>query len=228
MTAREKLKSATAKAAHLERQRAQLETALATATTAVETASKDLEAFDDLSAAITRWRVDQTKRGLSAKTLPEILRARVDAKRLAEVELEQSTSTRDAISEELDDIKKRLAPMEDTKIVCALDVLREKADEVAAELAVLNERRRDLFQILEGLANINLPQNGYTRFVGYTSAMERARILPTHEFYPAQDPIGAMGARWLKRLNLLKADPDAGRSSLLEDAWFNGCASSIF
>ncbi len=209
MTAREKLKSATAKAAHLERQRAQLETALEMATTAVETASKDLETFNDLSAAIVRWRVEQTKKGLSAKTLPEILRERVDAKRLAEEELEQSTSTRDAISEELEDIKKRLLPVDQTKTECALDVLREElADKMAAELQELNERRRDLNQILKGLANVNLFLDNRMQFVGYTPAMSKATTSCDYEFSGGLDPIGELGARWLARLNALKADPD--------------------
>jgi hypothetical protein len=207
MTAREKLKAAIAKATNLESQKEKLETALKTATDAVGAGTEDLGRFSDLDAAIKKFRVDAVKNGGNSRDLPQGLKDRLTARRNAEEEIEQAASTREAIVEELDDIRKRLAPMNETKIVCAIDVLREYADVAAAELIALNERRRDLTQILDGLANLSFV--GHASFVGYSPTMSKAMTSFDYQFAGNLTPQSDMGARWLARINALLEDPDA-------------------
>jgi hypothetical protein len=208
MTAREKLKAAVAKAANLEDQKAKLEKALTTATDAEQAATDELQRFSDLDAAIKRYRIEATKNRGNARELPQVLKDRLAARRNAVEEIEQAVSTREAIAEELDDIEKRLAPMKETKTACAVDVLREEADRLAAELIVINERRRDLIQILEGFADVNFMQNGRMGTVGYTSAMSKALGGFNYAFSLNLSPLNDMGNRWLARINALLANPD--------------------
>lgn len=208
-TAREKLKGAVAKAANLESQKAKLEKALETATAAAEQAIEDWERFSDLDAAIKKFRIDAVKNGGNSRELPQVLKDQLAARRRAEEEIEQATSTKEAITEELDDVTKRLAPMEQTKTACALDILREKGDELAAELATLNERRRDLVQILDGLANVSVMKNGRMQQAGYTPAASKAIADPNYEFAGNLKPLDDMSDRWIARLNALVTDPDA-------------------
>lgn len=208
MTARERLKAAVAKAANLEGQKAKLETALKTATAAEQAAIQELGRFSDLDAAIKRYRVDTTKNGGNARELPQVLKDRLVARRNAVEEIEQSRSTREAIAEELDDIKKRLAPMDENKTACAVDVLREKADQLAAELIGINQRRRDLIQILEGFADVGVMQKGLMGTVGYSPAMSKALGGFDYSFALNLTPLKDMGNRWLARVQALLADPD--------------------
>lgn len=208
-TTRELLKAAVAKAANLEIQKAKLEKALETATAAEQAAIEDWERFSDLDAAIKKFRVDAVKNGGNSRDLPQVLKDRLTARRSAEEEIEQATSTKEAITEELGDITKRLAPMGQTITLCALDILREKGDELASELTALNERRRDLVQILDGLANVSVMKNGTMQQAGYTPAASKAMANPDYEFAGNLKPLHDMSDRWLARLNAIVADPDA-------------------
>jgi DNA repair exonuclease SbcCD ATPase subunit len=213
MNARENLKKVTAEGAKLTRQAEQLETALATATASVQTATAELRTFADLDAAIKRFRVDAVKSGGNSRDLPEKLKARLAARRDAEEELTQSTDTLAAIADEMEEVRNRLKPSDEKKRNCALDVLREHADQAAAELIVLNARRRDLRQILGGLAELSLPFDGKMQFVGFTSKMASAIEDLPDEFSGNLFPQADMGRRWKGRLDALLSDSDAAIST---------------
>jgi hypothetical protein len=203
--ARTNLKAAIAKIGHLTAQVGKMEAAAERADESAQQATAELASYEGLDKEITKWRVDQVKRGRSTKTLPEKLKA----KRTAEDELEQSEATRDAINGELDELQKRLKPLEAEREACAVAVIHEKGDELAQELSALNDRQVELVQILRGLSEMRINETWNAPLAGKTPAMKSAIGGWSYQFPINVNPPEDMGKRWKKRLDAVKVDPDA-------------------
>ena len=199
-TARARLKSAIAKAADLSAQIEKMEAATERAEAAAQEAQTELAKYAGLDKTITAWRIDQVKKEASTKVLPEKLKAKLEAKRAAEDELEQAEGTLEAISEELEALRTQEKPLEGEKDNAAVSVLLEYADGLARELADHNARGRELRQSL----------NGLTRAIAKsTTTIQAALNNYDFEFLPGCDLEYDCGQRWKKRLEAILADPDA-------------------
>ena len=108
--AREKLRDACARVADVTKQVERMETAVSRADKAIEDAKAELVKHSGLDRDISKWRVTQVKKGSSTKILPENLKARLDARRAAEDELTQAEGTKEAIKDELAELRKRMDP----------------------------------------------------------------------------------------------------------------------
>ncbi len=179
---RAELKAAIAKVDALNKQIANLEAAAERADRAVEQAGVELAKYTGLDKEITAWRVNQVKKGQSTKTLPEKLRAKVDAKRAAGEELEQAESTQEALKDELASLRPSIKPLEEQRVKAAVAVLHEEAgDSLAHEFAEVNAKYTELVRLIRGLANVplhELPRSGYSvsgpAISGYTKTILEA------------------------------------------------------
>jgi len=207
------LKAAAKKVFALENQIETLEAAAERAESASAEASTELENYAELEKEITRWRVNQLKKGGGTKVLPDDLKARINAKRTAADELEQSQSTSEAIAEELKDVRARLRIVARDRTKCAIAVLHEMGDLLADELRTINTRRAELIQILQGLSEVKVPLSvsGHPVAIGVSAATYEAINMGNAFAFPpnAPDPVDEVTKRWTCRLDAICADPDA-------------------
>jgi hypothetical protein len=207
---REKLKAAIKKVGEQIATIGKMEAAAKTADETAIQARADLAMYSSLDKEITKWRVDQVKHGASTKTLPDKLKAKLEAKRAAEEEITQSEATRDAINLELKEVREVIKPLEREQFECAVSLLHEKGDVLAQELIAVNQREIVLQQLLEGLSSmtVDFRDNRGERNIGRTKAMEEALSDHTWKF-DRVNPYEGMGRRWKERLDALLVDPDA-------------------
>lgn len=208
------LKAAAKKAATLKNQIHTLEDARERAQATADQAQQELTRHSGLDKEITRWRVDQVKKGASTKVLPASLQAKVNGRRDAQEELEQSHSTIEAIREELETMTAQLARVEAEQRDRAVDVVRELEHSLAGELRTINERRTEILQLLRGLSVLEVPgildANGRPTGIGITtSTLEVVEMGQTFPFPVGADPLEEMARRWGTRLAAVCADPDA-------------------
>lgn len=208
------LKDANKEVADIKSQIEKLETAVERAGAAAEQAEVEFAKYTDLGEEITRWRVQQVKAGATTKELPARLKAKVDAKRAAEEEIEQSAATRAALAEELDQLQKRMKPIEKQRFQVATEVLHEQGDVLAKELVGVSARRSELVFLIRSLANMPGVDGDP---IGFTRPMFDAQnSAGTYEaeqgFVHLVDPLQDMAARWRTRLAALLSDPDAAVS----------------
>jgi hypothetical protein len=143
--------------------------------------------------------------------LPDSLRAKQEQRRRAEEELSLALSTLKELDAEMDGLRSRLKPLENSRLDATLTVLCEHGEGLAAELSSLNARRFELRQALTalGYTRTSAPGEYPPMVIKKTAAMEAALAGYEPEFFPGLDPLADMGARWRKRLDALIADPDA-------------------
>jgi hypothetical protein len=206
------LKAAAERVSALQEQIETLEAAAERAENASVEASDELEKYGDLEGEITRWRVAQLKKGASTKVLPDNLKARVEAKRAAADELEQSQTASQAIAEELRETRSKLRTADQEKTKCGIAVLHETGDTIADELKAVNIRRIELMQVLQGLAAVNMisERTGRPEGIGLTQgAVEVFNMANGFVFHDLADPTEELARRWKARLDALCANSDA-------------------
>jgi hypothetical protein len=209
--ARAVLKSTHKKVSAFDQQIKSLESAAEQATHSADEALAELQKHGELDAEITHWRVNQVKAGKQTKVLPENLKDRVEAKRAAADELEQSQSVLEAIQQELENLRSQRKRADRDHIFAAGEVLAEIAGGLGAELKAINTRRAVIVQILSGLQRMDvfIEGQGHGRLLNLDVASESMDIPEGFRFPHYADPSEAMAARWKARLNELLADPDA-------------------
>lgn len=212
LDSRAALKAAAESVAVLEGQIKTLEAAAERAATAAEEAASELEKYAGLESEITSWRVEQLKRRESTKALPNDLKARVDGKRAAIDELDQSESTSRAIAAELSDVRRKLDLASKQRTKYAVAALQETAGPLVEELRAINLRRVELRQILEGMASIEgvSERTGQRERIGLTESAREVLNMGDNFIFPGNvDPTSEIGRRWILRFNALCADPNA-------------------
>lgn len=206
------LKESINKVNDLEAQIAKLEVADSRTAEAIGEAERELERHANLDRDITRWRVDQVKKGQPTKVLPAPLKDRSDAKRAAGDELEQANSTRAAIREELDQLRAALAKAQQERMERAGEFLLDIGEGLGAELQTLNHRRAELIQLLRGLANVEVAPgpNARPAPIGLLPVAAVAFKMGDEFVFPhGADPVGELARRWKARMDAILANPDA-------------------
>ncbi len=205
------LRAAAEKVSALRKQIQALEVAEERAEGTADQARQELARHAHLDKEITKWRVEQVKKGASTKTLPNQLQTKVAARRDASEELEQSQSTLQAIREELEGLNFQCEKAEAEARTCAVTVLHEMGDALAAELRSINMRRRELRQLLSGLSDVKIERPGYApKAIGISRAAEEALNMDGSFDFPGNiDPAEEIVRRWARRLEALCADPNA-------------------
>ena len=205
------LRSANERVCNLTREIERLEAAAQRAEQTVQDATADLEKYEGLDKEITKWRVEQAKQGAGTKVLPETLKAQVDGKRDAVEELEQARATQKAIQLELDDLRQQLRPAELERVRCAVAILHEMGDALASELATMNRRRAELFQLLIGLERLEVSQDGeWPRAIGLTEYSRNAMTIGETDVFPhGAEATREMADRWKRRLDTICTNPEA-------------------
>jgi len=205
------LSSANANLANLNRDIERLEAAAQRSEQAALEATAQLDKYLGLDKEITRWRVEQVKEGASTKVLPDHLKTQVDARRDGVEELDQSRATQQAIADELAELRRLQGPVEQTRQQCAVAILHEMGDALASELASLNHRRAELFQLLWGLDRLEVTGNGneWSR-VGLTEYARNAMNAHDSEVFPdGVEATREIAERWRRRLEAISANPYA-------------------
>lgn len=206
------LKEASANSKRLADEIEKLASAIKRATATSEDASQELLQHGALDQEITRWRVAQVKKGLSTKTLPTALKDKIEARRNAEDEIEQSKSTLEVLNQELRELRKQHRACETERENSALQVLlHEEGANLAGEYTSAMTRAAELRLLLEGLAHIRLLASVGTDRVRprYSQAMNEAIQSEGVRFPENTYPFEDMGTRWKTRLERLKKNPDA-------------------
>jgi hypothetical protein len=206
---RNTLKAAVVKVQDLAAEIEKMEAAVGRAEQTAQEAGSELEQYADLDSAITAWRVDQVKKGLSTKELAPDLKQLIDAKRAAQQELSQAESTVEALGVELADLRRRLKPLENARIQAAVAVLHEHGEGLVSELNGINARRGELIQLLLALGQIEIEVNGRREHIGYPNGTREAVDNPDAPFPMNKNPISDCSGRWQKRLEALLQDADA-------------------
>jgi hypothetical protein len=192
------LRSANERVYNLTREIERLEAAARRAEKIVQEAAAEVAKYEGLDKEITRWRVEQAKQGAGVKVLPDILKTQVDGKRNAVEELEQARAT-------------QLKPAELERVRCAVAVLHEMGDALASELATMNRRRAELFQLLIGLERLEVSQDGdWPRPIGLTEYAHNAMTIGETDVFPnGSDATREMAERWRHRLDTICTNPEA-------------------
>jgi len=208
---REALRSANENISNLNREIERLESAAQRAEQAAQEATAEMEKHSELDKEITKWRVEQLKQGENTRVLPDYLRIQLDAKHDAAEELEQSRATQQAILEELEGLRRSQRPAEQERLRCAITILHVMGDALASELASINHRRADLFQLLRGLERLEIPIEGdWPTAIGLSeyarNAMSNAE---TYVFPEGAEATAEIAERWRRRLEAICANPYA-------------------
>ncbi len=205
------LRSANENVSNLCNEIERLESAAQRAEQAAQDATAEMAKYSELDKEITKWRVEQLKQGANARVLPDHLKVQLDAKRDAVEELEQSRATQQAILEELEDLRQRQRPAEQERMKCAIAILQEMGDALASELASINHRRADLFQLLRGLEQLEVAMDSdMPTAIGVTEyARNTMSIAETYVFPDGAEATMEIAERWKRRLEAICADPDA-------------------
>lgn len=205
------LRSANENVCNLTREIERLEAAAQRAEQIVQEATADLARYEGLDREVTKWRVEQAKQGAGVKVLPDNLKAQVDGKRDAVEELEQARATQQAITEELESLRQQLRPAELTRVRCAVAILHEVGDALASELATMNRRRAELFQLLIGLERLEVSQDGeWPRPIGLTEYAHNAMTIGETDVFPnGAEATREMAERWKRRLDTICSNPEA-------------------
>jgi hypothetical protein len=188
LEARQALKAIHAQASKVTKQIADLETAIERAERIVNDAEKEVRSFAGLDKQISNERVRIVKGGGDPKKLPEVLKARIAAKREAEEEKEQAVTTLELLQNELEELKARwtvrMPPMPTGNF--------EK--KVEAPLIFEGELKKGALQVLRAIADARTAKIVELRKI-LTAAIEASAYIQTD--------------RWGNALEALLADPDA-------------------
>jgi chromosome segregation ATPase len=205
------LRTANESIANLNREIERLEQAAQRAEQAAQEATAEMAKHSELDKEITKWRVEQLKQGENTRVLPDFLKVQLDAKHDAVEELEQSRATQQAILEELEGLRQRQRPAEQERLKCAITILQVMGDALASELASINHRRADLFQLLRGLERLEVAMDSdMSTAIGLTEyARDAMNIAETYVFPEGAEATREIAERWKHRLETICADPYA-------------------
>src|SRR5579862_6889760 len=197
--------------ANLKKEIERLESAAQRAERAAQDATAGLEKHSELDKEITKWRVEQLKQGENTRVLPDYLKVQLDAKHDAAEELEQARATQQAILEELESLRQRQRPAEEERLRCAISIMHVMGDALASELASINHRRADLFQLLRGLEQLEVPrENDSPIAIGLSEYARNAmNMAETYQFPDGAEAIREISERWKRRLETICANPYA-------------------
>ena len=205
------LRSANENIANLKRDIERLEAAAQRAEQAAQQATAEMDKHSDLDKEITKWRVEQLKQGENTKVLPDYLKVQLDAKHDAAEELDQSRATQQAILEELESLRQRQRPAEQERLRCAISIMHVMGDALASELVSINHRRADLFQLLRGLEQLEVPRdNDSPSPIGLSEyARNSMSMAETYSFPEGVEATREIAERWKRRLETICANPYA-------------------
>jgi chromosome segregation ATPase len=203
------LRTANERISNLSREIDRLELAAERAEQAAQEATAEMEKHSELDKEITKWRVEQLKQGENTRALPDYLKFQLDAKHDATEELEQSRATQQAIFEELESLRERQRPAEQERLKCAITILHVMGDALASELASINHRRADLFQLLRGLERLEVPMDGDTpTAIGLSEYARNAMSMAETDVFPeGAEATAEIAERWKRRLETICASP---------------------
>lgn len=205
------LRSANERVSNLNKEIERLESAAQRAEQAAQDANAEMAKYSELDREITKWRVEQLKQGANTRVLPDYLRLQLDAKRDTFEELEQSRATQQAIFAELEDLRQRQRPFEQERLNCAIAILHEMGDALASELASINHRRADLYQLLRGLEQLEVArESDMPTAIGVSEyARDAMNIAETYVFPDGAEATREIAERWRHRLEAICAEPYA-------------------